>query len=328
MANTTYYVDTDIETPGDGSSWAQAFDALSTYEALGLNLTTGATQGISTVHCKGATADVGGFTWGGWTTSATEYIHVVVDAADRHAGVYDASKYHIVGADIAALQIRDDHIRLEGLQIIFIWTAANTAVLKVNTIQAGSDIRVSHCIIDGGGEGGIEVGDADTNIKIFNNIIYNANRQAADNGIVITAGTADIWNNTIVDCNNGIKQTGGTVNVDMNLVSDCGDAFNGTFASGEHNAYTEGADPANNGHSVTRGVEFEFAGYAGDDFHIDASFDGTTDQSGGIVTDDIDGDARSGTFDIGADEFIAAPAEGNIIPIIDHHNRMMAMMGS
>ncbi len=311
MADLTHTVDPD------GTGDYVSLSALEAAQQQDLTDGGGDTYTAKNISSSG-TDDTTQLTWDGWVTAAANYAKIIVEQANRHAGVWDAAK-PVLGPITGdyTFKIRDQYIRVEGLQV-GIEDVGNRVGIEINLIAGGgSDIRISHCLVQGSGNNsnhGINVVDADATVKIYNNIIYNCAGVAVGKGIRIDNGVVDVWNNTVVDCAIGIYRGAGTVNVDMNLVSDCTDAFLGTFAGGEENAYTEGGDPANNGNSVTRGNEFTFENYAGDDFHIDASFDGTTDQSGGVVTDDIDGNARSGTFDIGADEYVAVGA-GLSLPI-------------
>jgi len=309
MAALGHTVDTDGIT-GDYAS-LNALEA-----AQGQDLTDGGGD-TYTATCQDTTnvADTTGVTIDGWTTAVANYIEVV--NADSHGGKWNATVFRFetsVGGDTNIHWINEDYVRIEGIQYTNDTENNANMIVVFSSAGASSDIRFNKCIMKATDQINTAIIQAaECTMNVFNCIIYDIDKDGGDHRAGIRIQHADaiahLYNNTIVDCYRGIYDSSGNCDVDMNLVSDCTDCFNGTFNSGEENAYTEGADPANNGNSVTRGVDFAFMDYAGNDFHIDASFDGTTDQSGGLVTDDIDGDARSGTYDIGADEYIAAGGE-------------------
>jgi len=57
----------------------------------------------------------------GWTTDATRYIRVVCPSGERHAGTWDAAKYHLSvttsGSPGGCITVREDYTRVEYLQV-------------------------------------------------------------------------------------------------------------------------------------------------------------------------------------------------------------------
>ncbi len=247
-------------------------------------------------------------TFSTWTTSVDYYITIIVNPAYRHDGKWNATKYRITTA-IANYVLFCDvaYTRIIGIQADQAYVSGSSNRYGIYVSAPG--ILISYCIARyTGTTSGTAYGISSTSgqvaapCKIWNCISYNAPMRGFSLGG--ENNSQFVYNCTAIDCAVGFYCGYLDANLDMCLASDCADCFSGTFNSADHCAYTEGGDPGSNGHSVTRGTEFEFVNYAGDDFHIDATFDGTTDPSSGLFADDIDGDARSGTWDIGADEFV------------------------
>ena len=81
---------------------------------------------VMNVACYGDGPDGTAVTINGWTTGPETYINIFtpvlpghVGTTQRHSGVWDATKYRLVGSITFAglLQIRDDYVRVTGLQI-------------------------------------------------------------------------------------------------------------------------------------------------------------------------------------------------------------------
>jgi hypothetical protein len=88
-----------------------------------------------------------------------------------------------------------------------------------------------------------------------------------------------------------------------------GGVFVSTGTSGHSNNASD--DTSAGGTNARTNQTFSFVDAANDDFHLlstdtGAKDHGLTDPGSGLFSDDIDGQARSGTWDIGADEFVAA----------------------
>lgn len=271
----------------------------------------------------------------GWTTDATRYIKAEAYTGYRHAGVWDAAKYHIAVTDNEVIQTREDYIRIDGIQLHVTVTANNAGIaLYVNVANAGNDIRLSNLIIKGTGTGtgsmmGINVDEANAIVKIWNCPIYNfiSASDAGDTGFggitISNCSTADIWNCTINDCMRGIQQSGGTVAVVNGLVFENADDFVGTITM----TYCC-SDDDHTGDSGTNIVTTAAPDQSGDDYAalvVDADgrdynvTDATsklegngTDDPGGAIQDDTDvaETARSSTWDIGAFELAGAPPAG------------------
>lgn len=283
--------------------------------------------GVLTIECSGDLSDTSTVTINGFTTDATHYLVITTPQASRHAGVWDGAKYRLE-CNNACIIINDLHVRIDGLQIKMTTALTYKDCIRFSDLS-GADIRISNCLIQGVGSDAADdfiglswaYSTGPSTAYIYNNIIYgfvNGTKTSCCGMQMNDGWTMYAYNNTVVDCYVGIKRANGTAHSYMNLVSDCTDCYSGTI-DGDHNASTTSDAPGTNAHNVTRGTEFEFTNYAGDNFHLTASFDGTTDASGGLVTTDIDGAARTGTYDIGADEYVGAG--GSVVPQLMYYRQ-------
>jgi len=130
------------------------------------------------------------------------------------------------------LNIRDNYIRIEGLQVKdTITNSGNYNPIIITSLTAGSsDIRVSYNIITGSISydgtdyiSGIRLSDTNLTARIYNNLIYNIKDATDDthkNGIKATDApvAAYIYNNTIVDCQQGVVSSGTTLTLFNNIV--------------------------------------------------------------------------------------------------------------
>jgi hypothetical protein len=252
----------------------------------------------------------------GWTTSVANYIKIYTTASARHQGKWSEGRYIIGG-----MTISENYVRVDGLQILKnITTTGTYRCLGVLTIDAGgTDIYISNNItkmtVSSGNTSsilGIQVNDADvTNVKIWNNIVYDiiGDATSLNVGISLYGGNQYVYNNTVQNCGSGIaKGAVGIAYAKNNLVASSTICFSGTFNSASTN--NAGSDATYASSTADRVSQtFTFADEANDDFHLagndSAARNAGTDLSADAnlpFTDDIDGQTRAGTWDIGADE--------------------------
>ena len=335
------YVDADAEAGGNGTTncilscgGTAAYASLNIWEAarddVG-NLVTNDTIEEAALESNGAnhTADTTAVTIDGWTTGANNYINIYTTAAARHDGKWNTSKYRMVVTDATngVINNAEAFVRFAGLQIeVGATTTTIRRALFYNSTQSGSVGYIHDNVIRGSGTGrhaGISVEREGTHY-IWNNVIYDIAGDVAngdERGINVESTTnttiiAYIYNNTIVDSEFGMVNSGGvgteTLTAVNNIVKGSGNAnaYVGTFTSSDYNA-TDGTDTGDGGANSHTSHTFTFVDEAGNDFHL-ASTDvgakdlGTSDPGSGLFSDDIDGVARSGSWDIGADEYVAA----------------------
>jgi hypothetical protein len=163
---------------------------------------------VAVCRCTGGTADTTVTSVDGWTTEAANYIKIWTDPTEsyRHNGTWltgNYYRYEITDAGIAGLNIRENYVRLKGLQIRTPSINDNSDhVIRVAIIDVSNDIRIEKCIIRGANNGtytqnGISVADADAIVKIGNNIIYDINGTVA-NYCILDDGSGYIYNNTCI----------------------------------------------------------------------------------------------------------------------------------
>jgi hypothetical protein len=252
----------------------------------------------------------------GWTTDATRYVRVYTPSTERHAGTWDTSKYRLsVTGDTCLLVTSGTYVRVEGLQVHCTETAATVKACLFNAGQS----RFSQTICRGsygtgtsGGYGIYQDGSGAT-VRAWNCLIYDISGWTSGFGAGCShqTGTAAYFSNiTVQGCAFGFGTVAAGTVLKNCLAQDCSDgtfdSFGSPFeAASTNNTADVGTPPGSNPQTG----EVTFADEAGDDFHLSASDTVAkglgTDLSGDANTpfsDDIDGQTRGATWDIGADQ--------------------------
>ncbi|RLJ00711.1 MAG: hypothetical protein DRP06_01315 [Candidatus Aenigmatarchaeota archaeon] len=293
-----------------------------------LNITN-LTEGNYTpnIACYGDGADTDAVVVDGWTTGADNYIKIYtpvssseVGTTQRHNGKWNSDRYRLeVSVDADAIKVLDSYVMCEGIQI----ESPNYASRYGIVIQdnGNNNLNVSHCIVKASNSSqtdceGINFrGTSSRPNYAYNNIIYGyaGGTWGQCIGVGDQSGSDNnyIYSNTVVNCNYGIRSsTGGQIISKNNIAFNCTDAYAGSFhADSTNNAYSEGTDPGFNGLDISNNLSSDlFVDYENDDFHLKADsilIDNGTNLLSNL-TDDIDGETRTGTWDIGADEYNAS----------------------
>jgi len=260
-----------------------------------------------------------------------------VNLSQRHAGTWSATKYNLVTSAAAlqnaALTAKTGHIWIDGLQIhdSRAYDYLGGISLDLGEVYSDANVRISNNLLKGtgatGGTGhstGVRLSapnHASQALKAWNNMIYDFNHDVSNNSNAIwlsdSYGSIYAYNNTVHNCTHGLvnASTYGTFIAKNNLLAEIlSYAAIGTFAAGtDYNA----TDKASMNYTVTGAGNthdrlsqtFTFTNVAGDDFHLNAADGGAKDFGVSLVSDtnapfstDIDGAARGGSWDIGADE--------------------------
>jgi len=210
------------------------------------------------------------------------------------------------------LTIRDDHVRVEGLQVRTTAATSPSREIMVQFQTAGAnDIRISHCIIRGSGENSSGLrAESGMILRAWNNLIYDAGRPFFG-GIRFDGSEAYFYNNTIIGSYYGIRSsTSGSVRAKNNLVAPKagGTGYSGAFhASSNYNASSD--NTSTGGANDRQNQTFSFVNAAAGDYHLAPSDTGArgfgTNLSADAAlafSDDIDGQARTVPWDLGSDE--------------------------
>lgn len=201
-----------------------------------------------TCLCTGGTADTSGVVVAGWTsTSATQYIDILVGSAYRHNMKYATGNiYRIEVTNAIALQVQENHVRVSG--ILFRATFSNSAtgaVVFSNGSGGGEDHRFKDLVIqavDGGGASGLKYGFQtglnSTLCKLSNSVIYDfvvaGATSAAVRATSTTGGDLYIFNCTIHNAQYGLYDDDTSITARNVLVQTCSNPFIG-LAYGSHN---------------------------------------------------------------------------------------------
>jgi hypothetical protein len=279
------------------------------------------------VHFEGSAADTATCTINGWTTSATDYILMVVDQSVRHAGSWSTSHYRLSVANATALTINEDYVRVEGFQIEKTAVSANDQVGILISAVGTSDIRISNTIIrhaSGGAnrQAGVQVADAQATVYIWNLIDYgHPNIDTAGNSSVsveVSGATVSIYSSTLIGGGRSISHATGTTvtckNVYAHASATGGVAYEGTgtLTQTDCAASDTSSDEAGLDSIAYDTTQFTNVTGGSEDLHLPAGsalLDVGTDTSGEGAplnfTNDIDGATRvsqGAAWDIGADE--------------------------
>jgi hypothetical protein len=337
MAVRDYYVDTDVGSPDDGSTWLKAYATLVSAYAAAVatedDLVT--TEDSVVFHCRASsgTADTTQVILDGFTTSATYSVEVhsgyagcsgdpdTCSEGDYHDGVWDGDEYTIEVAN-TAVRPTDEHIKLWGLQIQATDGAAGR-YCYYNGVVGTAEHTVENCIFKGHASGSnwqimMYISDADITHYMSNCLFFNGNiEQTSSECIRGGAGTHYIYNCSLVENYYGIRLAGSSTNC-VNVLSDCADTrcfvvSSGTMTCNYCASQDATANDWDNGDSGNNQTDqtFTFVDSGADDFHLHADDTGATDLGADLsgydyaVTVDIDNVTRDGTWDIGCDEYVA-----------------------
>lgn len=278
--------------------------------------------------------DTTAVTVSGYTTDATRYIKIYTpnntsteaNNSQRHSGVWDTGKYRLEVTDNTSFVIGDDYINVEGLQIKSIAATTNTKGIYATT--GSYDLRIGFCIIAGdittGHTGvGINVFQSTSIPYIFNNIIYDFNTTSSYGLYTQQVATAYLYNNTVYNCTTGYNLNSRISYLYNNIAQSCTDGYYGTSNStGDYNISNLANDAPSPSYrsNLATTVSFVGAGSSPPDFHLDSNDTdalghGVFDPGSGLFSEDIDGQTRSGTWDIGADEYVySGPTRSNGSP--------------
>jgi hypothetical protein len=317
------YVNTDAaDDTGDGSQGSPKKWLASAVALLPADITA---DDAYTIHCRGSVADPTNVTVS-TVTDATHYVLIQAETGHRASAVWDASKYRLSTTPAAnSLVLGAAYARVDGLQIEYVGTGNSRTTVQLSA--AGTrDHRISNCHIRRPSSAtgtylvGLSIGDSASNfVRVWNTVIAGfseANSKAIASGSSSNYGA--FYNCTFAGNAMAIGSSSSCLQFKNCLftgnTTDCAS----TVAAGtDYNA----TNNASIGYTVTGGGNihdrvgqtFTFAG-AGD-YHL-ASNDagardyGVTDPGSGLFSNDIDGETRSGSWDIGADEYVAASGGG------------------
>ncbi len=256
----------------------------------------------------------------GWTTDATHYIRIYTTTEARHKGTPN-SGYRLQTSGDGLIYSSVAYFRIEGLDI-----SGNTSdhliYLNPNTAEGVGEIHFSHNLIHGNGvntASGLMSYSLGGTLYAWNNIIYGVGEPGYTAGIQTGGGTAYLYNNTIAGITSGFAiRSGGVVVAKNNLTDAPGTDFYGSFYPGsDFNASSDDSAP---GFHSRLEQSFTFINLSAGNYHLTATDAGArnfgldlSQDSVNPIYDDIDGAARAGGWDIGADE--VASGSDSVPPI-------------
>jgi hypothetical protein len=270
----------------------------------------------------------------GYTTDATRYINIYTPTGgtqsinnQRHSGKWDSQKYILsTSTESSVTEIWDAYVRVTGLQISLVKTSGVNSVRAIyiydNTNRA-ADVRISNNIIKGNISYNpdysyllhCEYSTATGYARIWNNIAYYEATTGSCGGIMLRSDTEKhIYNNTLQGCTTiGIYRYDGSTSVLVrnNIIKGSTTATSGLTAA---NCGYNSTNLSSLGYTAQTGDRVSqtitFLDEANDDFHLHSTDTGAkgygvTDPSSGLFSNDIDGVVRTGSWDIGADQYTA-----------------------
>lgn len=283
--------------------------------------------------CYGDGTDTTEAVVSGWNTDATHDIHIYtpvaldeVGVSQRHIGKWTDSAYNMRLAANAAsnytdgIFIQSAYVSIDGFQIHTVTSVDAADAIEYNEqngiLSVSNTIIKSDQLADVAGNGGIRI-YCSTNpaqaVSLWNNIIYGfqyPGSTKSNPAIHFNSPNSPglILNNTIVNCQTGIEGSLDSVVIQNNITQNCANGFFPWYYVNPLSDYNiSSVDADFTGTHSRNALWVAFADSANHDYHL-AAMDtvalnqGIADPGVGLFNDDIDGQVRSGSWDIGADE--------------------------
>ncbi|NTW27221.1 MAG: LamG domain-containing protein [Candidatus Moranbacteria bacterium] len=272
-------------------------------------------------------ADTATVTVSGYATSVGNYIKIYTpfntateaNNSQRHQGKWDEERYRLEVTNSRAITGVANFFRLDGLQIKAASDSLTAGATSLNGVQQTdfTDIQASNNLVNVvrsagaaytyGISAGRAAGVSANTIKVWNNIVFGSSGSA---GIHFGGPIAYVYNNTVSGVIDGYyADNGSLMYVKNSIAQNCNRGFYGAHASSNYNISDLVADAP--GVNSKNSTTVTFLDAANKDFHL--SFLDTSAKNAGLnlqadpflhFSQDIDGQERSGIWDIGADENI------------------------
>jgi hypothetical protein len=305
----------------DGSNY---FTASGTGDALGASP-------IAVAKIDGAwnAGENAGVTVDDWNTSHDNYIKIYTTELARHKGRVDDGYRISLDSPLAALRLFENYARIDGLNLQTDINSDSYGFVQIlaSADAPGTEIHFSNNIVYKRGLRNsigiffISASQQITTARIWNNILISDVNSASEGGTGIQLNTAGaplpgpiyIYNNTVYNFYRNIynPNAGGAIYAKNNIALKGGqyDFYNGGSAYGTSSDYNISTDNTAPGSHSQHGVTLQFANLPAHDFHL-SQFD-TAARGMGVslaadpylpFTTDIDGQTRTGSWSIGADD--------------------------
>jgi len=301
------------------------------------NLTTNCAgtggAGILTIECYSMSDTTAANTGTGYTTSASYYINITVPTAERHDGKWNTAKYRInyssEGGD--ALTIAANYTRVTGIQASQNGTyKTRRAIRSSNCVGVILDSCIGRIAGTNGAESNAFLLSSSTtySYKVVNCIAINPLNIGFSFGEGASP-TATVYNCTAISCATyGFYGYSGRALLKNCVAHSCGtsDFNSGMGATGSTNNASEDGSAPNTNEVSLNGIDLTdiFVDAANGDYHLvvdsplinvgaDLHSDTYAANTSLASSLDIDGETRSGTWDIGADEYVSEEPEPEVV---------------
>ena len=328
----TRWYKTVKQSGGDYSSLADAITALA---AAYPNMVTSDVYADIEIDGVWTIADTAAVSVNGITTDSTRNINIYTTPTARHPGKNSGNFYRLsvtnLGDYEAALWISADYTIIDGIAITGLTGASNfNHIHGITSVGYGVVIKnnLIYDIIDTSNYAVlvcIYLADSDDNPSdnlVYNNIIQNITTRSSTYvyGIQVQYDRGDlVYNNTIYGMvepyHSGAIALVGNGSVFVNNLCNGNDTdYSGSFDAISSNNISEDTSSPNVA-LQEKIVTFISETPGSLDLHLDSTDVNAKDAGAdlsGVFTTDIDGQTRSGTWDIGADEYVSPDISLNV----------------
>jgi hypothetical protein len=256
-----------------------------------------------------STADTAAVTCHNYTVDSSHNYHIYTVGTARHAGKWDNSKYRIIVVDTTnCIRATDPCAIIDGIQAYGTGTGNGQDQIVIENYNASVSHYISNCIcrVDTNNTGnpfGINFLVSATASAYCWNCI--AQDYVNSQGYYISNGNGYFYNCTAYNASSaagvGFHSAGGTT-----LWKNCGAAACQSSFSGGTQTTCSTSTPTFVSTAGTYDLHLQSGDTTWKDQGTDLSADANRPFGDTTITLDIDGQTRSGSWDIGADEYVAA----------------------
>ncbi|MCK4823456.1 hypothetical protein KA005_47330, partial [bacterium] len=320
MAEVIRYVDPDASGGGTGLDWTNAYTSLSAWEvAEQTDLVTDTDWHHVYVRSSSNTADTTTTQITGWTTGVANYILIEAASTDRaEKGSYNTSKYRLEVSGANALDIRENYVRIDGIQIqLTASSVSSISALLITGQDASNDIRIFNCRIKGVLSGtSADVFGVYSSSTLVNLLMWNDITSGFVNGANLTIGvyarhaSFSIYNSILYENNVGIRirDNNGTL-INLASFNNTDDVLDSAAGSTIDYCATDDGDGTNSISPLGASWTNEYSDPPNGDFTLLNSGNcyqgGADNPSSGLYTTDMEGDVYNiGAYSVGVDEYV------------------------